>query len=335
MSTMKEKFLRRMRNDNPDWLGDPWDCFADSGGPFKPLFMDPVFGLTQMKFDEFYQDMFGVTYFWKTGDPGTTPYITPENVVVKDLARWRDYIKLPDITNLDWSGVEAQVKAVDRNEFLVMAINAPGVFEFSHLVLGFEEALIAYIEEPDLLNEMLTAYADWKLEWAKQVCDHIAPDVIHSHDDWGTKQALFISPEAWRKCVKPHFARIYGYYKSRGVLVQHHSDCVNHEVAEDMVDLGIDMWQGCIPQNDIKGVVERTNGKLCILGGIDMQITDIPNWNEEVIRKEVRRAIDEYAPLGCFIPCIANIVAIHPPVGAIIHDEMNKYGAQWMAEHAK
>jgi hypothetical protein len=45
-------------------------------------------------------------------------------------------------------------------------------------------------------------------------------------------------------------------------------------VAEDMVDLGIDMWQGVIPQNDIKGVIERTEGKLCIMGGFDMQLID-------------------------------------------------------------
>ncbi len=332
MATMKEKFLARMRGESTDWLGDPWDCFADSGGPFKPLFMDPVFGLTEVKFDEFYQDSFGVTYYWKTGDPGTTPIITPENVVVKDLAHWRDYVKFPDISNLDWSAAEAQVATADRDEHLVMCITAPGMFEFSHNVMGFEEALIAYIEEPELMNELLAAYTDWKIEWAKGICDHIKPDVIHSHDDWGSKQSLFMSPKSWRQCIKPHFARLYEYYKSRGVLVQHHSDCVNHEVVEDMVEIGIDMWQGCIPQNDIPGIFKRTNGKLCLLGGIDMQKTDIPNWNEDVIRNEVRRAIDDYADLGPFIPCVANIVAIYPEVGAILHDEMNAYGAKWVAK---
>jgi hypothetical protein len=133
--------------------------------------------------------------------------------------------------------------------------------------------------------------------------------------------------------IKPHFARFYGYIKSRGVLVQHHADCVCHEIVEDMVDLGIDMWQGVIPQNDIKGIIERTDGKLCLLGGIDMAAIDFPEPDEDAVRAEVRRAIDTYMPLGSFIPCVANIIPLYPKVEAILNDELNKYGAEYAARH--
>ena len=333
MTTMREKFLRRMRNDSPDWLGDPWDCFAAPKLAMGPVGMDATMVMGPRRtFGEF-KDIWGVTYRWREGEPAATPYITPETKVVKDLANWRDAIKAPNLENLDWAPFEAMYAPLDRERYLVMCMTAPGMFEFSHLVMGFEDSLAAYLEDPEEMIDMLSYYTEFKLRQAELICDHIKPDVIHSHDDWGTKKAMFLSPDTWRKCIKPHFAKLYGYYRSRGVLIQHHSDCVNHEIAEDMVELGIDMWQGCIPQNNIKDVIKRTEGKLCIMGGIDMQLVDLPDVPEQAIRDEVRRAIDEYAPLGPFIPCVANVMAIFPRTGEILHDEMNKYGAAWMKKN--
>ena len=340
MSTMRERFLRRMRNDNPDWLGDPWECFAWPPGPRG---LGPMIGVPQGSLGgdpptvgAYYKNFMGVTYFRGADDPGATPYITEENKVVKNLENWRQELSLPSwsrVTEEDFASLERSLSQMDRENYLVMGMTAPGMFEFSHLVMGFEDSLVSYLTQPELMNEMLEYYTDWKLEQAKLICDRIRPDVIHSHDDWGSKRALFMHPDTWRQCIKPHFKRLYGYYKSRGVLIQHHSDCVNHEIAEDMVELGIDMWQGVIPQNNIKGVVERTGGKLCIMGGIDMQVVDLPNVPEQVIRNEVRRAIDEYASLGVFIPCIANVRAIYPRTHEILCDEMNNYGAEWMSKN--
>jgi len=333
MSTMREKFLRRMRNDNPDWLGDPWDCFATPPIAHGPVGFDATTLAGPPRVHGEFTDAWGVHWRWPDGEPAPTPHITPENKLVKDLSKWRESVKAPNIENLDWKPFEDAYAALDREEYLVMVMAACGMFEFSHRVMGFEDALVAYLLEPDDMIEMLTYYTDFKLRQAELICDHIKPDIIHSHDDWGNKRSMFLSPEVWRECIKPHFVRLYGYYKSRGVLIQHHSDCVNDAIAEDMVELGIDMWQGCIPENDIKGVVERTEGKLCVMGGIDIQKVDLPDVSEQVIRDEVRRAIDEYAPLGCFMPNISSVLALYPRTGEILRDEMNKYGAQWMEQN--
>lgn len=330
--TKREQFLRRMRNDNPDWLGNPWNCFGVAEGCPRPLVNDAITLMDPMEFGT-YKDSWGATWCYREGEPAPTPVITEENKVVKDITQWKKYLKFPDITELDWSQCVEEVKQIDREEYLVMAPSYTGMFEFSHLMLGFEDSCVAFLEEPEAMDEMLAAYTDWKILAAEIIIDKLHPDIIHSHDDWGSKQSMFLSPTVWREHIKPHFARLYKYYEDHGVLVQHHSDSVNDAVVEDMVEMGISMWQGCIPQNDIVGVIRRTNGKLCILGGIDMQICDMPDWSEEVIRKEVRRAIDTYAPLGCFMPVIENIWAIYPEVGEILDDEMERYGAAWMKSH--
>ena len=73
-----------------------------------------------------------------------------------------------------------------------------------------------------------------------------------------------------------------------------------------MVDIGIDIWQGVIAQNDIVAIQEITQGKLAMAGGIDGPKIDIENITEERIRAEVRRAIDTYCPRGRFFPGIPN-----------------------------
>ena len=68
-----------------------------------------------------------------------------------------------------------------------------------------------------------------------------------------------------------------------------------------MVEIGVDIWQGVIPQNDIVEIQRITEGKLAMVGGIDGPKIDIENITEEQIRQEVRRAIDTYCPAGGFI----------------------------------
>jgi hypothetical protein len=37
---------------------------------------------------------------------------------------------------------------------------------------------------------MLSAFTDWKIKNVGLVIDHMKPDIIHSHDDWGTSEAF-------------------------------------------------------------------------------------------------------------------------------------------------
>lgn len=338
MQTMKENFLRLMKNDNPTWLGDPWDCF-NQNPMFRPCIFDAVTltGGTAMPGEVGKKDRWGITWDWPPGQPGGAPHITAENKVLKDICAWRDVINFnnlpPDPNMLPWDVCYAMVPPLDRDNLLTMVPSFSGMFEFSHLVMGFEDALVNYLVEPEEMYDLLSAYTDWKIKVIGMVIDKMNPDIIHSHDDWGNKKSLFLNPSVWREMIKPHYERFYGYIKSRGVLIQHHCDCVSQEVCEDMVDLGIDMWQGVIPQNNIKNVIERTEGKLCVMGGFDMQLIDHPDTPEETIRAYVRQVIDDYMPLGSFIPNVTNIFPIYENVTFALNDELNRYGAEYAARH--
>lgn len=113
----------------------------------------------------------------------------------------------------------------------------------------------------------------------------------------------------------------------------HHADCVCQPLVTDMVKIGIDIWQGVIPQNDIVEIQRITQGKLALIGGIDGPKIDVEQITEEEIRAEVRRAFDTYCPAGRFYPSIANGCCFRPWNNAIYLDELASYGRSYARSH--
>lgn len=329
----KELFLSVMRNEKPTkWMGYGFDAFPQA--QFHVV-IDPI-SIWDILFmsGESVLDNWGVEHRFLPGDPGIIPIVNEQNAVIKDITRWRDYVTFPEIPDLDWSDFKKAVDAVDRETTMVMVPTFRGLFERAHCLMPFEECLINMYEEPEAMNEFFDAYTDWKLEVVKQIIDNMQPDIIHSHDDWGSKTAMLFSPDKFRELLKPHYARLYSYIKGRGVLVQHHADCFCQGIEKDMVDLGVDMWQGILPSNDIVEIQKNTEGKMLLMGGLQQDKIDQADASEDLIRAEVRRAIDTYAPGGAFLPCIPSLETINTHVTPIVIDECNRYGAEWLKKQS-
>ena len=331
--TKKEQFLSVLHNEQPPkWMGYGFDAFPQI--TFHCI-IDPI-SIWDILFisGEHVLDHWGVVHRNLPGDPGIIPMVNEENQVIKDITKWRDYVTFPEIPELDWSDAKKAIEQVDRENEFVMVPTFRGLFERAHCLMTFEDTLINRYEEPEAMDEFFTAYTDWKLKVVEQLIDNLHPDIIHSHDDWGSKTSMFFSPDVFRKLLKPHYEKLYSYIKKRGVMVQHHCDCYATDVAKDMVDIGVDMWQGVLPQNDIPRIKRETGGRLLLMGGLDQGLIDQADVTEEAVRAEVRRAIDEYAPGGSFLPCIGSLECLNAWVNPIVIDECNRYGAEWLAKNS-
>ena len=302
--------------------------------PSMVLLPDPVNAMDASPDDGLeHPDSWGTVYIWLPGAPGAHPHVTEENAVVKDIEDWENQIKFPDIDDLDWSEMQAAEAEVDREEYFCGWLCATGLFERSHMLMGFEEALCAYLTNPDEMKAMLRAIADWKIKLIRLVAENVHPDAIFYHDDWGTKANLFLPPAVWRDIIKPLQREISDTIHDCGMLYVHHADCVCQPIVEDMVEIGIDIWQGVIPQNDIVEIQRITQGKLAMIGGVDAPSLDIEGISEEAIRAEVRRCIDTYCPAGRFFPAIPNTRIYRDWNNSIAMDELEKYGRQYALEH--
>ena len=308
----------------PEYSMGSWDASVGMWG--APYIADPLSGLEVPAYMPGMDavDMWGVRWIFEGNAPGAHPSHEPCDTVVTDIAKWRDQLSVPHDFSVGWSETEAFVEGIDRKERLVVSMLFPGILERFVTLMGFEQAMLALVDDPEEAGSLLDAICDVKIAVFDETYKHVKPDMIESHDDWGYKSALTMSVEMWREFIKPRTKRFYRHVLDKGVTISHHSDCYAEPLAGDMIELGISIWQGATPANNIQAIKKQANGKLTIMGGIDSTVVDAPRAAEEEIREEVRRAIREYAPGGFYIPCVTSEVAFNPGAQTIVDDEIRK-----------
>ncbi len=333
MLTPKQNLLETLkRGGKPDRIvkqfegttflpGDPVNNFVR--GVRSPG-MDPI------------TDLWGTTIVWPKDSIGAMPHVTEETKVVRDITCWRDFTKVPDlIANCtpdvaDWEPFFKRMEAVDRENTLLMMFAPTGVFERLHFLMGFEDTFINIMTEPEAMEDLCEAIGEYRYKGMKIQCDVCHPDMILSHDDWGSKTNLFMRPDQWREYIKPQYEKSYNYLHDHGVLIMHHADSFCEPIVEDMVDLHIDIWQGVLPQNDIPAIQKQLDGRMTLMGGVDAAIVDRPDSTEEEIRGEIRRVLREYCGAGNFIPCITygGPGTLYPNADKFINEEIDLYNKE-------
>ena len=277
------------------------------------------------------QDRWGTTIMWPADAPGPMPHITPENKVCPDITHWRDYVHAPDIEancTQGWEECRALAREKAGQDRLIAGFMGTGIFEQCHFLMGFEDTLTNLYEHPQEMHELIEYITDYRIRYVKLLIDNLHPDLIFSHDDWGTKDALFMKPEMWREFFKEPYRRFYGYIRSRGVMALHHADSYLVPIVEDMAEIGIQVWQGVLPENDIPALQRQLQGRLVLMGGIGAAI-DRSDATESEIRGYVSQALEAYCPGGHFIPSITYGLngTVFPHVDPLIDDEIDRYNS--------
>ena len=324
--TPRQNAMAVFNRQQPDYYGD----FM----PSLQFIQDPVYLRDRIPPDgKIHQDGWGTSFLFLLDAPGPNPVVNKENAVIKDIEKWEEQLRVPTLEGLDWSAAVKQAEAVNREEYFCAIYCSGGLFERTHHLMGMQEALINYMEYPEEMAGILRKIADYKIEYLKLAAKYLKPDIVFYHDDWGTKQNVFLPPRIWRELIKPLHTEIVKTAHDCGIMFMHHADCVCQPLVLDMVEMGIDIWQGVIPQNDIVEIQRITEGNLAMIGGIDGPKIDIENITEEEIRAEVRRAFDTYCPAGRFYPSIANGCCFRKWNNDIYLDELASYGRKYAQEH--
>ncbi|KPU44409.1 methylcobalamin:coenzyme M methyltransferase [Oxobacter pfennigii] len=325
MLTKRQNLLETIRGGNPDRFVNQWEAFGlVSGDPIAAKSPRPLKGQEIV-------NSWGVTIRFPENTPGPFPVHDYEHKVIKDITKWKETVKAPslDAPTEAWDAIKAQAAAVDRNEkFLAMTI-APGIFEQVHYLMGMDDTLLNFYEEPEAMHELIDFITDWKIEYSKLLVKHIKPEVIIHHDDWGSQINSFLSPEMFAEFIVPAFKKLYGFYKANGVqLIVHHSDSYGANLVPYMIEMGIDIWQGAMTANNIPKLIKKYGGQISFMGDINNGVVDVSDWTPELIAREVERACRSCGKLY-FIPNttmggpMSTYPGVYEAVSAEI-DRMNK-----------
>ncbi|MBQ8025983.1 MAG: uroporphyrinogen decarboxylase [Oscillospiraceae bacterium] len=299
MLTKRQNLIETMKGGHPDRFVNQYEAFAIlMGSPFGNRNPNPKLGEHNVV------NAWGVTKSWPVGTPGAFPVHTADKIVIKDIENWRDYVKVPRVVYdaQEWEPFIEAAEKVDRNEQFVTPFFAPGVFEQCHYLMEIQNCLIAFYENPDEMHELIDCITQFELDYAAELCKYIKPDALFHHDDWGSQVSTFLSPDMFREFIKPAYMKIYGYYKDHGVqVIVHHSDSYAATLVPDMIDMGIDIWQGVMNTNNIPELIRQYGGQITFMGGIDSATVDFPQWTEEIVAEQVRKACESCGKLY-FIP---------------------------------
>jgi len=315
--TAKENLLKTIFRDGPEWVPNGMEKTVTIRAPVveRPSQSGP--------------DAFRCSWdYEKDAEGGTYPVESLHPV--SDISRWEAEISIPDVSSMDWFSIREQAENIDRKEFLVQGFVEMGLFERSWLLLGMENAIIAYIEHPDEMFSMIGAIADYKISLVRKFHEVTRMDVLWYGDDWGTQNNLFMSPETWRTIIKPHTKRIYDAAKELGIIINQHSCGKIEAVFADMVEMGADIWNPCQPCNDLAELKKQYGEKISFCGGIDSQfVLGRKGVTTAEVRTEVRLRINQMAKGGGYIASPSHGVPYDQKLIDAMNDEISNYGRKF------
>lgn len=274
-------------------------------------------------------DRWGTTILFPEDAPGPMPDTREGLAVCPDVTRWRETVHAPDLEAActeGWDTCRAEARAACGSDHLLAGFMGTGIFEQCHFLMGFEDTLTNLYAHPDEMHALIDYITEYRLTYVRMLIDHLQPDVIFSHDDWGTKNALFMKPEMWREFFKEPYRRFYGYIRSRGVIAIHHADSYLVPIVEDMAEIGIQVWQGVLPENDIPALQQKLHGRLVLMGGMGAAI-DRTDAAPEEIYGYAMDTLRRCCPGGHYIPSITYGLpgAVYPHVDEYIDRAIADY----------
>jgi len=161
---------------------------------------------------------------------------------------------------------------------------------------GFEELMLDFAEEPPELQRLIDIVLEYNVGEVQRMMEN-PPVLAGFGDDLGMQTSLPISPEKWRKYLKPCFKKLYGICHEAGSYVYMHTDGHIIPIISDLIDCGVNVVNPQIRANGLDNLVRECKGKVCVNLDLDRQL--FPFAQPEDFDDHIREAAEKLgAPEG-------------------------------------
>lgn len=287
----------------------------------------PELGLNQRK-DQPYTDPWGCV--WMTSDDGITGAV--HGHPLEDWSRLADYSAPdPEMTDgtfpIDWQVLGSRVLDQKKAGELVCG-GLPHGHTFLRLqdLLGYEKLLFDMMDDKPELTRLIGMIEEFNyqfvLKWLK-----LEPDMMCYPEDLGMQVGPMLSPDNFRKFIKPVYQRLMKPAREQGCVVHMHSDGDIRTLADDLVDGGVEVINLQDLVNGIDWIAGKFAGRICIDLDIDRQkvtAQGAPKQIDALIRDAVEK-------LGSREGGLMMIYGLYPGVPMenikALMDAMEKYAA--------
>ena len=168
------------------------------------------------------------------------------------------------------------------------------LFERMHALCGFENVLADLLVDRPRMEELADRIVAFDLAVIRRMAAVSKGrfDVFSFTDDWGTEQALFISPALWRDFFQPRYKIIFDACHAAGWDVWMHSCGKVNAIIGDLIDIGLDVINLQQPRAlGIEEIGRQFAGKICFMSLCDIQHT-LPFKSAAEIRAEAKLLLE-------------------------------------------
>ena len=158
------------------------------------------------------------------------------------------------------------------------------MFELSKCLMGFENFLLAFYEEPTLVRNVLAMTTDWVIRVAQKAAD-IGADMIIDLSDIAWDSGTLVSREVVQEFFIPCLSRVVDAVKKRRAYVFYHTHGDISRVIDLIVNTGIDVLHPLDPDAgmDIGGVKQVYGSKIVVAGNISTHFLSTKT-REEIVQ---------------------------------------------------
>jgi len=280
--------------------------------------------------DEPFTDPWGCV--WQTSDDGIVGSV--HGHPLSDWDMLADYAPPdPEQTDgtypLDWEAVAAGVRRGKENGQLVGG-SLPHGHTFLRLqdIRGYENLIFDMADEEPRLSELIGMVEEFTYRFVLKWME-LEPDVMSYPEDLGMQVGPMLSPDNFRRFIKPVYQRLMKPARDRGCIVHMHSDGDIRTLVDDLIDGGVEVINLQDLVNGIDWIAERFAGRTCIDLDIDRQMITAqgtPQQIDDLIREEVEK-------LGSKAGGLMMIYGLYPGVPienvAALMDAMERYATYY------
>jgi uroporphyrinogen decarboxylase len=185
-----------------------------------------------------------------------------------------------------------------------------GLFGTLRDMMGVEELLVNFYDEPELIHAMMDYLTDFWISIYEEASRHIKIDHIHIWEDMSGKQGPLISPAMFREFMTPNYKKIIAFSKDHGIPIVSVDTDGNMDIMMTLLNeadinlvMPFEVQAGC----DVVAI-KKQYPHICPFGGIDKRALAI---SREAIDAEFAR-VDPLLHQSGYMPGLDHLV--HPEI---------------------
>lgn len=226
--------------------------------------------------------------------PGSMYHFTKMTHPLENLTKVSELEKYPFPDQKEDYRYEGLIEKVDKlhKEGYFVIGRVGDIFETAWYMRGMENLFIDFVENQDFAKYLLDKITEMR-EFMSEKMAKTGCDQILLGDDIAMQHKMIMSPETWRKWIKPRLARVIdkAILVNPDIFVWYHSDGDVREVIPELIEVGINVLNPVQPECMDPTEVKRKYGdKLAFWGTIGTQTT-MPFGKPEDVKNEVKKRI--------------------------------------------